>query len=92
LTRSLRLLEKEGIICISERSIMRQRFLSMTPKGERALERSVRAWRKAHERFLVTVGPEYWDELRKKLEQLARVVVELEEPRENDPVLLNANA
>jgi DNA-binding MarR family transcriptional regulator len=92
LTRSLRLLEKEGLITISERSTMRQRFLSMTPKGERALERSVVVWRKAHERFLVTVGPEYWNELRKELEQLARVVVELEEPRENDPVLANANA
>lgn len=92
LTRSLRLLEKEGLISISERSTMRQRFLSMTPKGERALERSVVVWRKAHEHFLVTVGPEHWDDLRKELEQLARVVVELEEPRENDPVLLNANA
>jgi DNA-binding MarR family transcriptional regulator len=92
LTRSLRLLEKEGLITISERSTMRQRFLSMTAKGERALERSVVVWRKAHERFLVTVGPEYWNELRKELEQLARVVVELEEPRENDPVLVNANA
>jgi DNA-binding MarR family transcriptional regulator len=80
------------LITISERSTMRQRFLSMTPKGERALERSVVVWRKAHERFLVTVGPEYWDDLRKELEQLVRVVVELEEPRENDPVLLNANA
>jgi DNA-binding MarR family transcriptional regulator len=92
LTRSLRLLQKEGIISISERSTMRQRFLSMTPKGERVLERSVVAWRKAHERFLVTVGPAYWDELRKELEQLARVVVELEEPPENDPVPLTANA
>jgi len=52
LTRSLRPLEKEGLITISERSTMRQRFLSMTPKGERALERSVVVWRKAHEHFL----------------------------------------
>lgn len=92
LTRSLRLLEKEGLIAVSERSTMRQRFLSITPKGERALERSVVAWRKAHERFIATVGPEYWNEMRSELEKLARVVVELEEPRKDDPALVTASA
>lgn len=92
LTRSLRLLEKEGLITISERSTMRQRFLSMTPKGERALGRSVAVWRKAHERFLVTVGTGYWDELRSELEELARVVVELEEPRKEDGAVVTASA
>ncbi len=92
LTRSLRLLEKEGLITISERSTMRQRFLSMTPKGKRALERSVTAWRKAHERFLATVGPEYWDEMRSELERLAQVVVELEEPRKDDAAVVTASA
>jgi len=92
LTRSLRLLEKEGLISISERSTMRQRFLAMTPKGARALERSVAAWRKAHERFLATVGPEYWDKLRSELERLAQVVVELEEPRKDNAALVTASA
>jgi DNA-binding MarR family transcriptional regulator len=92
LTRSLRLLEKEGFIAISERSTMRQRFLTMTPKGEWALGRSVAAWRKAHERFLAMVGPEYWDEMRSELEELARVVVELERPRKEDASVVAANA
>jgi DNA-binding MarR family transcriptional regulator len=92
LTRSLRLLEEEGLISISERSTMRQRFLSMTPKGERTLERSLAAWKKAHERFLATVGREYWDELRSELEELARVVVELEEPRKDDSALVTSHA
>jgi DNA-binding MarR family transcriptional regulator len=91
LTRSLRLLEREGLITISDRSTMRQRFLSMTPKGERALGRGVAAWRKAHERFLSTVGAEYWDELRSELEELARVVVELEEPRKEDGTVVAAS-
>jgi DNA-binding MarR family transcriptional regulator len=90
LTRSLRLLEKEGLISVSERSTMRQRFLSMAPKGERALGHSVEAWRKAHERFLATVGSENWDELRSELEELARVVVELEEPRKEDGAVVTA--
>jgi DNA-binding MarR family transcriptional regulator len=92
LTRSLRLLEKEALINISDRSMMRQRFVSITPKGERTLERSVVAWRRAHERFIATVGPEYWNEMRSELEQLARVVVELEEPQKDDPAIVTANA
>src|SRR3979490_164136 len=33
LTRSLRLLEKEGLIAVSKRAAKRQRFLSVTDKG-----------------------------------------------------------
>src|SRR5215467_13882428 len=51
LTRSLRLLAKEWRITISNRSIMRQRFLSLTHKGERALARSLPAWRKVQEKL-----------------------------------------
>jgi DNA-binding MarR family transcriptional regulator len=47
LTRSLRLLQKEGFIAISNRAAMRQRFLTVTAKGERVLARSLPAWRKA---------------------------------------------
>jgi len=43
LTRSLRLLQKEGFIAISNRAAMRQRFLTVTAKGERALARSLPA-------------------------------------------------
>jgi DNA-binding MarR family transcriptional regulator len=81
LTRSLRLLEKEGLIGISERSTMRQRFLALTPKGERTLARSLPAWRKAHKQFVATVGAGYWVELREELERLAQAVVELENPK-----------
>src|SRR3989441_8324625 len=52
LTRSLRLLQKEGLLAISNRAAMRQRFLTVTPKGERVLARSLAAWRKAQERFV----------------------------------------
>ena len=37
LTRSLRLLQKEKMITISRRAAMRQRFLELTPAGEKAL-------------------------------------------------------
>ena len=72
LTRSLRLLQKEGLIRISKRSVMRQRFLTLAPKGARALARSLPVWRKAQEQFVATVGSKHWIELRNELEKIAQ--------------------
>jgi DNA-binding MarR family transcriptional regulator len=80
LTRSLRLLENEGLIAVSKRAAKRQRFLSVTAEGEQALARSVPAWRAAQERFVATIGSEYWIGLRSELERLAHVAVKLEKP------------
>ena len=87
LTRSLRLLQKEGLVAISNRAAMRQRFLTITAKGERTLARSLPAWRAAHGRFVTTIGSEYWVELRSALERLAHVAVELEKPQKDVPAL-----
>src|ERR1700674_1951938 len=87
LTRSLRLLEKEGLIAISNRAAMRQRFLTITAKGKRTLARSLPAWREAHARFVATVGSEHWIDLRNELEQLAHVVMDFEKPEKETPVL-----
>ncbi len=87
LTRSLRLLQKEGLVAISNRAAMRQRFLAITAKGERTLARSLPAWRKAHERFVATIGSEYWLELRNELERLAHVAVGMEKPEKKTPAL-----
>ena len=78
LTRSLRLLKKQGLLSISERSTGRQRFLKLTPRGEQVLGASLPAWREAQERFVRTVGAEYWVNFRNELEKLARVAVTLE--------------
>src|SRR5882724_9613107 len=78
LTRSLRLLEKEGLLTISNRAAMRQRFLTITAKGEHTLARSLPAWRTAHGRFVATMGSEYWIALRSELERLAHVAMDLE--------------
>lgn len=85
LTRSLGLLQKEGLVTLSNRAAMRQRFLTITAKGKRALARSLPAWRKAQEQFVATVGPEHWVELRSELERLAHVAVNLEQPKEETP-------
>jgi len=81
LTRSLRLLKKESLITISVRSTMRQRFLEVTLKGERALARCLPLWRKAHKHFVATIGSDHWLELRNELEKIAHAVIELENPR-----------
>jgi len=79
LTRSLHRLQKEGLITISNRSTMRQRFLAITDKGARALARSLPAWRKAHEQLVSTIGLEQWNDLRSELEELARTVAAFDE-------------
>ena len=81
LTRSLRLLCKDGLIRASERSTMRRRFLEITRKGERALARALPAWRKMQSDFETTVGRNYWNELRLELERLAKLAARLEEGR-----------
>jgi DNA-binding MarR family transcriptional regulator len=78
LTRSLRLLQNEGLIGISDRSAMRQRFLTLRSKGERALARSLPSWRKIHQQFVSTVGSDYWINLRSELERLAHLAIALE--------------
>jgi len=87
LTRSLRLLQKEGLIAISSRAAMRQRFLTVTAKGQSVLARSLPAWRKAQERFVAAVGSEYWLDLRNELERLAHLAVELEKPQKKATAL-----
>jgi len=78
LTRSLRLLKKLGLLTVSPRSTMRQRFLTLTPHGEQILASSLPAWRKAQDRFVQALGPEYWIHFRRELEKLTQLVTELE--------------
>jgi len=78
LTRSLRLLQKERMITISKRSEMRQRFLELTPAGEKALQRSLPLWREAHAKFVAALGKDYWLSMRSELERLARLVPGIE--------------
>ena len=87
LTRSVRLLEKEGLVTISNRAAMRQRFLTITAKGEHTLARSLPAWRTAHGRFVATMGSEYWIALRSELERLAHVAMDLEKRETQTPAL-----
>jgi len=87
LTRSLRLLQKQRLIGISNRSAMRQRFLTITARGARLLARSLPAWRRAQDRFVAAVGSGYWVDLRNDLERLAHLAVDLEKPQKSRSAL-----
>ena len=78
LTRSLRLLEKEGLIVVSKRSSKRQRLVRLTPQGERALAKTLPLWRQIQRRFVDAVGSDYWMNFRNDLERLAHVALGLD--------------
>ena len=78
LARSLRLLKAQGLLSVSERASKRQRFLTLTPAGERTLAESLPVWRKAQEQWVQALGAEYWTNFRDELERLAHVAIALE--------------
>ena len=77
LTRNLALLSTEGLVEVSPRSTMRRRLVSLTSKGNTALARSVRRWRKIQTHFVGSFGERRWKETQKALEELAAVAVRL---------------
>jgi DNA-binding MarR family transcriptional regulator len=80
LTRSLGKLQKQGLLTVSKRAERRQRFVTLTEAGVKALEESLPGWRAAQERFVKTVGADFWLGFRSELERLAHVAVDLELP------------
>lgn len=77
MTRSLKLLQKDGLIEIAPRGERRQRLLTLTSKAAKALALAVPLWRQAQARFLASIGGK-WQELRDELENAAEVAVSLE--------------
>lgn len=78
LTRSLGLMHREGLLTVSDRSTMRQRFVTLTHAGRRTLERSVPLWRKAQDLFLSQFGEKRWKALHGDLAQLSAIALRLE--------------
>jgi MarR family transcriptional regulator, organic hydroperoxide resistance regulator len=78
LTRSLRLLQKQGFLEISSRAVKRQRFLTLTGSGVGALALAVPLWRAVQAKFLSELGKDNWSVLRNELERLARGAVQME--------------
>ena len=77
LTRSLRLLRQYGFLSISERSTMRQRFITVLPRGWKALSRGLRLWSEAQAVLVGQIGEPYWKSLQGELQKLAHIAVGL---------------
>ena len=85
LTRSLRLLQKQGLLEVSPRSVKRQRFLRLTDTGVKTLAVAVPLWRKVQAKFLSDMGGDAWAALRNELERLARMAVQMESKESGSP-------
>ena len=81
LTRSLGLMQKQGLLTISQRSIKRQRFLNLTEEGEKVLARVLPVWRKVQEQFIRSMGPDHWRKLQNELENVSKAASKLDRPR-----------
>jgi DNA-binding MarR family transcriptional regulator len=78
LTRSLRLLQKQGHLEISPRSTRRQRFLTLTDSGVKALASAIPLWREVQATFLAEMVGDNWAVFRDELRRLAGIAVDLE--------------
>ena len=78
LTRNLNLLRKQGLVTVSPRGSMRQRFVTLTFDGEKALARAVPLWREIQQKFVNNLGEEPWRKLREELESLSKLAVSME--------------
>lgn len=82
LTRSLRLMQREKLLSISPRSTMRQRFVTLSPKGWKALARSLPYWRKIHGQFVDKIGQGFWISMQREMERLAGAALDLQASRQ----------
>jgi DNA-binding MarR family transcriptional regulator len=78
LTRSLRLLQKQGLLEISPRSTRRHRFLNLTDAGAKSLALAIPMWRKVQAEFLGLMRGESWKGFRDELERLSKLAVDLQ--------------
>jgi DNA-binding MarR family transcriptional regulator len=78
LTRSLRLLQKQGLLEISSRSTRRHRFLNLTDAGAKSLALAIPMWRKVQAEFLGLMRGESWKGFRDELERLSKLAVDLQ--------------
>jgi DNA-binding MarR family transcriptional regulator len=76
LPRSLRTIEKDGYIRIEKGEDRRERLVSITSKGEAALERAVPLWQKTQALVREKFRGERLDQLIVDLDQLRRVIAE----------------
>src|SRR6266536_948606 len=76
LTRSLGLLERDGMIERVSHPDGRVKAMRLTPRGARTLERARPLWARAQQKVLREVGTQAWADARRRLARLLSVAVE----------------
>lgn len=70
LTRNLKLLEKQGLVRLASGKDRRQREITVTADGRRALAKAYPLWREAQVHILNALGPKRWQRLLGELSTL----------------------
>lgn len=73
MTRSVRLMAREGLIDVPARGPKREKRVTLTAKGARALARALPHWRAAQARFVDAFGGAAWKGMQRDLERAARL-------------------
>ncbi len=71
LVRTLKLLEKKGIIKLGAEGYRRERVISLTSKGESLFNEAIPLWERAQSRFESQLGEGVWQSLWQRIAQLA---------------------
>lgn len=71
LTRNLKPLVRDGLVKVSRSGGTRMASIAVTPKGQKALARSIPLWQEAQRRFEASLGADHWARM---LAQLSAVV------------------
>src|SRR5712664_3918209 len=75
LTRSLNLLERDGVIERASHPDARIRAMKLTSKGRRALEAARPLWARAQDKVLRELGTKAWADAQRRLAHLLRIAV-----------------
>jgi DNA-binding MarR family transcriptional regulator len=80
LTRSLTLLERDGLVERAPHPDGRIKLMRLTAKGRRALEIARPLWAQAQRKVLRQIGTKAWADAQRRLTQLLHVAVEKRRP------------
>jgi DNA-binding MarR family transcriptional regulator len=80
LTRSLDVLERDGVLERAAHPDARIRAMKLTPKGRRALEAARPLWARAQDKVLRELGTTAWADAQRRLAHVLRVVVKKRRP------------
>jgi len=81
LTRSLDVLERDGVLERASHPDARIRAMKLTPKGRRALEAARPLWARAQDKVLRELGTTAWADAQRRLAHVLRVAVKKRRPK-----------